>query len=363
MKAILRKIRKKLAEGVPIPSTNFSAKFTIEQKTIHSVSEVENRINIGLVKKLIDLFPQLQLYYHPSIEQDHEAIQGLLEFYYSYIPFIHQPARETQLRNLLHRFNARINHPEFKKIVRIEICKSDMRSGVIDRAIELLEDSSVEEGIQSKLKGLIAKAEEKYGAKEGLIPLNALWKNISADRGRCLVKWLEANKLLLQHKKILHIAPEPESRARLLSQKEVLKFEYLTLDAFYEADLKDDLCSLTLSDRFADVCLCHRVLEHITDDTNAIREIYRILKPNGFLSVSVPQSMQMDTNEWVIPDLTHDGHVRQYGADFEQKLVSAGFVVKVESLLLDKNRDDHVRDRTYPMRFYTATKPIEKLGV
>jgi len=40
-------------------------------------------------------------------------------------------------------------------------------------------------------------------------------------------------------------------------------------------------------DTFDVVCCCH-VLEHIPEDRRAIREIYRILKPNGWAAVLVP---------------------------------------------------------------------------
>ena len=118
------------------------------------------------------------------------------------------------------------------------------------------------------------------------------------------------------------------------------------------------LIGTRLSGKFFDVVVALDILEHLPDDRAAIAEIYRVLRPGGFLNVSVPQSMQMEhSNEWVIPDLTQHGHVRQYGRDFEQRLKAAGFEVATEYCLLNRSTEEHVADGTYPMRLYTCTKP------
>ena len=48
------------------------------------------------------------------------------------------------------------------------------------------------------------------------------------------------------------------------------------------------LLNLPFKDDFFDVILCSHVIEHIKEDVSALREIKRILNPNGLLIVAVP---------------------------------------------------------------------------
>jgi SAM-dependent methyltransferase len=50
-----------------------------------------------------------------------------------------------------------------------------------------------------------------------------------------------------------------------------------------------DLTKLPFADQAFDVVICSEVLEHIPEDTKAIREVMRILKPGELLVVSVPR--------------------------------------------------------------------------
>jgi SAM-dependent methyltransferase len=54
-----------------------------------------------------------------------------------------------------------------------------------------------------------------------------------------------------------------------------------------------------------DYALLNEVLEHVPDDQRALDEVYRILKPNGFLFISSP-------NRW-FPFETHGVRIRQSG--------------------------------------------------
>jgi SAM-dependent methyltransferase len=50
------------------------------------------------------------------------------------------------------------------------------------------------------------------------------------------------------------------------------------------------LTELPYGDRQFDCCLCTEVIEHIQDHAKAVSELARVLKPNGFLLTSVPQT-------------------------------------------------------------------------
>jgi 2-polyprenyl-3-methyl-5-hydroxy-6-metoxy-1,4-benzoquinol methylase len=84
-----------------------------------------------------------------------------------------------------------------------------------------------------------------------------------------------------------------------------------------------------------DLVYCLDVLEHIADDTGALRAICRALKVGGYLLVHVPNRSYMETDGRIItvPDAeawkVNPGHVRQGYAPGElaAKLTEAGFEV------------------------------------
>ncbi len=89
------------------------------------------------------------------------------------------------------------------------------------------------------------------------------------------------------------------------------------------------------------------MLEHVPDDRTAISELYLVLKPGGWGSIQVPMRGDVTHED---PDVTdpqerhrlygQDGHVRQYGNDFIDRLRDAGFEVLILSKqeLLDPDR-------------------------
>ena len=87
-----------------------------------------------------------------------------------------------------------------------------------------------------------------------------------------------------------------------------------------------------------DVVLCSHVLEHVPDDRRAMRELHRILRPDGIAIVMVPLVHGVDeTNEDPAIDTPalrwkyfgSDDHVRQYGKrDFADRLAGPGFTVE-----------------------------------
>jgi 2-polyprenyl-3-methyl-5-hydroxy-6-metoxy-1,4-benzoquinol methylase len=54
---------------------------------------------------------------------------------------------------------------------------------------------------------------------------------------------------------------------------------------------KADICDLPFEDNQYDVILCNHVLEHIPDDTKAMQELYRVLKPGGMAILQIPQEL------------------------------------------------------------------------
>jgi len=72
--------------------------------------------------------------------------------------------------------------------------------------------------------------------------------------------------------------------------------------------------SLPFGDGLFDKVICSEVLEHVPDDSGAVAEFIRVLKPGGILAVSVPSHFA-ESVCWKISDDYHNapgGHIRIY---------------------------------------------------
>lgn len=84
----------------------------------------------------------------------------------------------------------------------------------------------------------------------------------------------------------------------------------------YGGENSMDMQSIPLPDNAVDVVICNHVLEHVADDGKALRELLRVIRPNGFLQIAVPLPLERDTTEdWGYPDEAQHGHYRIYGKD------------------------------------------------
>ena len=105
---------------------------------------------------------------------------------------------------------------------------------------------------------------------------------LSLERHRLLWLYLqnETNFFTSTEKiKVLHFAPEQEFYKRFKKQANL---EYTTTDLLSPlADIKADICNLPFQDNSYDMILCNHVLEHIPDDTKAMQELFRVMKPGG----------------------------------------------------------------------------------
>ncbi|WP_179317309.1 class I SAM-dependent methyltransferase [Winogradskyella undariae] len=159
---------------------------------------------------------------------------------------------------------------------------------------------------------------------------------LSLERHRLL--WLYLNKettFFSAEKSVLHFAPEQCFLKRFRSLKNL---KYTTTDLLSPiADVKADICDLPFEDNSYDVILCNHVLEHIPDDTKAMQELYRVMKPGGYGIFQIPQELDRaftfednsitDRDERAKIFGQYD-HVRVYGRDYFDKLRSIGFKVE-----------------------------------
>ena len=132
----------------------------------------------------------------------------------------------------------------------------------------------------------------------------------------------------------MHFAPEQAFYKRF---KKMQHLEYTTTDLNSPlADVKADICNLPFANNSFDIIFCNHVLEHIPDDTKAMQELYRVLKPGGMGVFQIPQDLSrehtFEDNSITDPKKRAEifgqyDHVRVYGLDYFDKLQAVGFNV------------------------------------
>ncbi len=159
---------------------------------------------------------------------------------------------------------------------------------------------------------------------------------LSLERHRLLWLYLQnETRFFKDNLKVLHFAPEQSFYKRF---RNLSNLDYTTTDLISPlADVKADICDLPFKDNTYDFILCNHVLEHIPDDTKAMQEIYRILKPAGTAILQIPQDLNrqitFEDNSITSPKerakiFGQYDHVRVYGRDFFDKLRGIGFKVE-----------------------------------
>ncbi|MEO9891521.1 methyltransferase domain-containing protein [Aurantibacter sp.] len=159
---------------------------------------------------------------------------------------------------------------------------------------------------------------------------------LSLERHRLLWLFLKnETNFFTANLSLLHFAPEQAFYKRFKALKNL---DYITTDLNSPlADVKADICDLPFNDESFDVIFCNHVLEHIPNDTKAMTEMYRVLKPGGWGIFQIPQDLNriktfednsiVDKKERARIFGQYD-HVRIYGRDYFDKLRSIGFIVE-----------------------------------
>lgn len=88
-----------------------------------------------------------------------------------------------------------------------------------------------------------------------------------------------------------------------------------------------DAQKLDFADDQFDVITASDVLEHLGDDTGALRDWHRVLKPGGIVIIFVPAFRLL----WSEHDVANQHHRRYRSAELKQKLEAAGFEIERQS--------------------------------
>lgn len=146
--------------------------------------------------------------------------------------------------------------------------------------------------------------------------------------------------------RLLHFAPEYAFQRSFAS---LSNLDYISADlASRLAMVKVDIMDIPFRDDSFNVILCSHVLEHVTDDQKAMRELFRILMPGGWAIIQSP--VDRERNE-TFEDATvissqdrlrlfgQNNHLRVYGRDYKDRLEKAGFSVKIDSYIRSLDSD------------------------
>ena len=91
--------------------------------------------------------------------------------------------------------------------------------------------------------------------------------------------------------------------------------------------VQGDALALPFADGAFDRVVASEVLEHVPDDTGAMRELARVLRPGGTMAVTVPR-LGPEVVNWLLSDAYHDvpgGHLRIYRrSTLERRLGACG---------------------------------------
>lgn len=162
----------------------------------------------------------------------------------------------------------------------------------------------------------------------------------ASDRERLYAYWIQGEIKsggFAGTEKVIHFAPE-KMLSRFIQNSRAFN-DYKSADKMMQGvDYKVDLMSLPFDENSFDFFICSHVLEHVPDDHQAIRELYRITKFGGRGILAVPVIVGLpgtiedptaitDADRWRL--FGQNDHVRLYGHDdYVRRITESGFNVQ-----------------------------------
>ena len=152
------------------------------------------------------------------------------------------------------------------------------------------------------------------------------------ERDRFMYVYLTrcADELASDFLRMLHIAPEESLVTPLdrLATNRRITADLVRLDV----DIQLDLQALPFQDESFDAIYCGHVIQQIPNDLDALRELKRVLKNDGWLLLLVPsggdatvacrENWRKYRTKLDAPDI-----LRRYGDDLTNKLIDVGFLI------------------------------------
>lgn len=147
----------------------------------------------------------------------------------------------------------------------------------------------------------------------------------ASDRDRLIISFLKKGGLeeAADGTRVLQIAPAVTISRWIMVHCPHIKYE--TTDLYMEnVSYQSDIMNMEMiSDETYDVIICSHVLEHVQNDKKALKEMKRILKPEGKIIFLVPVNLDASgiDEEWDLPEAENwrrfgqGDHCRMYNKD------------------------------------------------
>lgn len=138
----------------------------------------------------------------------------------------------------------------------------------------------------------------------------------TSDRGRMICAFLKMSKLPSAKigTRLLHIAPEKGVEGWIRQNCPNVLYESTDLFATNVTFQSDIQNMISIKDNTYDYFICSHVLEHVQDDQKAMKELFRILKPEGIGIILVPISIGLTEvdEEWGLSEAENWKRFAQY---------------------------------------------------
>jgi SAM-dependent methyltransferase len=177
----------------------------------------------------------------------------------------------------------------------------------------------------------------------------------SHSRHRAFFLWLKSDFQLADRSGVALVFAPERALASFWQDAQNLQTFKIDIVPARSVDVLADVMSLPFVSNVAEIIWCHHVLEQVTDDQQAMKELCRVLKAEtGQLIISAGLSGESSTREFGRSEKGLSGNRRSYGTDIVERLTAAGLSVKQLSYGLDPEAMTRYAVRDDP--FYVCRK-------
>lgn len=146
----------------------------------------------------------------------------------------------------------------------------------------------------------------------------------------------------------IHVLDFSPSRTLFRKWKKEKNLNHVASDLSgdFIADVAYDITQIPEKENTFDLIVCYHILEHVIEDTKAMKELHRVVKSNGTILIQTPFKDGKIYEDYTITSeaerLIHFGqedHVRIYSVDgLKKRLESVGFTILVN----EYEKDDYL---------------------